>query len=100
MLKTVEMIVDFRRTPPTLSLLINMNSTVTTVESFRFLGTTISQELKWDNHIESEGSYGGERSGRSDPGPKRRPPPFRRLRSLRSPPETASFLSARRNVML
>ncbi len=30
-----------------------MNSTVTTVESFRFLGTTISQDLKWDNHIES-----------------------------------------------
>ncbi len=30
-----------------------MISTVTTVESFRFLGTTISQDLKWDNHIES-----------------------------------------------
>ncbi len=30
-----------------------MNSTVTAVESFRFLGTTISQDLKWDNHIES-----------------------------------------------
>ncbi len=30
-----------------------MNSTVTTVESFRFLGATISQDLKWDNHIES-----------------------------------------------
>ncbi len=29
-----------------------MNSTVTTVESFKFLGTTISQHLKWDNHIE------------------------------------------------
>ncbi len=29
-----------------------MNSTVTAVESFRFLGTTISQDLKWDNHIE------------------------------------------------
>ncbi len=42
-LKT-EMIVD----PLTI-----MNSTVTTVESFRFLGTTISQDLKWDNHIES-----------------------------------------------
>ncbi len=27
--------------------------TVTAVESFRFLGTTISQDLKWDNHIES-----------------------------------------------
>ncbi len=30
-----------------------MNSTVTAVESFRFLGTTISQDLKWDNHIDS-----------------------------------------------
>ncbi len=30
-----------------------MNSTVTAVESFRFLGSTISQDLKWDNHIES-----------------------------------------------
>ncbi len=33
--------------------LIIMNSTVTAVESFRFLGTTISQDLKWDNHIDS-----------------------------------------------
>ncbi len=30
-----------------------MNSTVTAVQSFRFLGTTISQDLKWDNHIDS-----------------------------------------------
>ncbi len=30
-----------------------MNSTVTGVESFRFLGTTISQDLKWDNHLDS-----------------------------------------------
>ncbi len=30
-----------------------MNSTVTAVESCRILGTTISQYLKWDNHIES-----------------------------------------------
>ncbi len=29
-----------------------MNSIVTAVESFRFLGTIISQHLKWDNHIE------------------------------------------------
>ncbi len=26
---------------------------MTAVESFRFLGTTISQDLKWDNHIDS-----------------------------------------------
>ncbi len=30
-----------------------MNSTVTAVESFRFLGTTISQDPKWDTHIDS-----------------------------------------------
>ncbi len=51
--KTVEMIVDFRRNPPALPPLTIMNSTVTAVESFRFLGTTISQDLKWDNHIDS-----------------------------------------------
>ncbi len=43
-LKTVEMIMDFRRTP---------QLSVTAVESFRFLGTTISQDLKWDTHIDS-----------------------------------------------
>ncbi len=52
-LKTVEMIVDFRRNPPALPPLTITNSTVTAVESFRFLGTTISQELKCDNHIVS-----------------------------------------------
>ncbi len=52
-LKTVEMIMDFRRTPPALSPVTIMNSSVTAVESFRFLGTTISQDLKWNNHIES-----------------------------------------------
>ncbi len=51
-LKTVEQIVDFRR-PPALPPLTIMNSTVSAAESFRFLGTTISQDLKWDNHIES-----------------------------------------------
>ncbi len=53
MLKTVEMIVDFRRNPPALPPLTIMNSTVTAVESFRFLGTTFSQDLKWDFHIDS-----------------------------------------------
>ncbi|KAK3558694.1 hypothetical protein QTP86_024504, partial [Hemibagrus guttatus] len=52
-LKTVEMIVDFRRNTPALPPLTIMNSTVPTVESFRFLGTTISQDLKWDTHIDS-----------------------------------------------
>ncbi len=49
----MEIIVDFRRNPPALPPLTIMNSTVTAVESFRFLGTTISQDLKWDNHIDS-----------------------------------------------
>ncbi len=44
---------DFRRNPPCTPPLTIRNSTVTAVESFRFLGTTISQDLKWDNHIES-----------------------------------------------
>ncbi|KAK3553780.1 hypothetical protein QTP70_010326 [Hemibagrus guttatus] len=52
-LKTVEMIVDFRRNTPALPPLTITNSTVPTVESFRFLGTTISQDLKWDTHIDS-----------------------------------------------
>ncbi|KAK3516040.1 hypothetical protein QTP70_002661, partial [Hemibagrus guttatus] len=52
-LKTVEMIVDFRRYTPALPPLTIMNSTVPTVESFRFLGTTISQDLKWDTHIDA-----------------------------------------------
>ncbi len=52
-LKTVEMIMVFRRNPPALPSLNIMNSTVTAVDSFRFLGTTISQDLKWDNYIES-----------------------------------------------
>uniref|UniRef100_A0A8C1IM46 Reverse transcriptase domain-containing protein n=1 Tax=Cyprinus carpio TaxID=7962 RepID=A0A8C1IM46_CYPCA len=52
-LKTVEMIVDFRRNPPALPPLTIMNSTVAAVESFRFVGTTISQDLKWDDHIDS-----------------------------------------------
>ncbi len=30
-----------------------MNSTVTALKSFRFLGTTFSQDLKWDIHIDS-----------------------------------------------
>ncbi len=45
--------VDFRRNPPALPPLTIINSSVTAVESFRFLGATISQDLKWDNNIES-----------------------------------------------
>ncbi len=51
--KTVEMIMDFRRNPPALTLLTIMNSIVTAVESFRFVATSISQDMKWENHFES-----------------------------------------------
>ncbi|KAL1282354.1 hypothetical protein QQF64_001157, partial [Cirrhinus molitorella] len=39
-------------------------------------------------------------SRRHKPGPGRGPPPLSRLRSLRSPPRTASLSSARQNAML
>ncbi len=39
--------------PPCSPPLTIMNSTVTAVESFRLLGTAISQDPKLDNHIES-----------------------------------------------
>ncbi len=47
------MIVDFRRNPPALSPLTITNSTVTAVETFKFLGSIISQDLNWDTHIDS-----------------------------------------------
>ncbi len=53
MLKTVEMIVDFRRNPPALPPLTIIDSTVAAVETFKFLGSIISQDLKWDTHIDS-----------------------------------------------
>ncbi|KAL0147353.1 hypothetical protein M9458_057339 [Cirrhinus mrigala] len=52
-LRTVEMIVDFRRNPLALSPLSILDSTVVTVETFKFLGSVISQDLKWDTHINS-----------------------------------------------
>uniref|UniRef100_A0AAV2JS25 Alkylated DNA repair protein AlkB homologue 8 N-terminal domain-containing protein n=1 Tax=Knipowitschia caucasica TaxID=637954 RepID=A0AAV2JS25_KNICA len=47
------MIVDFRKStvpPPPPSV---MDSPITSVESFRFLGTTITQDLKWEPTISS-----------------------------------------------
>ncbi len=44
---------DFRRNPLALPPLTIMNSTVTAVDSFRLLGTTISLDMKWDNHTDS-----------------------------------------------
>ncbi|KAI3361732.1 hypothetical protein L3Q82_002085 [Scortum barcoo] len=52
-LKTVEMTVNFRRSPPTLLPLSILNNTVSAVETFRFLGSTISQDLKWESNIDT-----------------------------------------------
>ncbi|KAK3548134.1 hypothetical protein QTP70_004875 [Hemibagrus guttatus] len=52
-LKTVEMIVDFRKDPAPLPPVILCNSPVTSAESFCFLGTTITKELKWEQNIRS-----------------------------------------------
>ena len=48
-LKTVEMVVDFRRNAAPPSPITLCDSPVITVESFRFLGTVISQDLKWQH---------------------------------------------------
>src|SRR4029434_10485055 len=45
------MTVDFRRSPPALPPLSLLNSIVLAAESFRFLGSTISQNLKWETNI-------------------------------------------------
>ncbi|KAK3533182.1 hypothetical protein QTP70_013011 [Hemibagrus guttatus] len=52
-LKAVEMIVDIRKDPAPLPPVILCDSPVTSVESFHFLGTTITQELKWEQNIRS-----------------------------------------------
>ena len=55
--KTKEMVIDFRRKKtPTTPLLIK-GQTVEMVDSFQFLGTTISKNLKWeDNNINRQES--------------------------------------------
>ena len=51
--KTVELVVDFRRRPPQLPPLTILGGTVTTTDSFKFLGTTISRDLRWSPHIDN-----------------------------------------------
>uniref|UniRef100_A0A674MJD0 Reverse transcriptase domain-containing protein n=2 Tax=Takifugu rubripes TaxID=31033 RepID=A0A674MJD0_TAKRU len=51
--KTVEMIVDFRKVTAPLPPLALMDSPVTITDSFRFLGTTITRDLKWEPTISS-----------------------------------------------
>ncbi|KAK3548154.1 hypothetical protein QTP70_004853 [Hemibagrus guttatus] len=57
-LKTVEMIVDFRKDPAPLPPVIVCDSPVTSVESFCFLGTTITKELKWEQNIREAATNG------------------------------------------
>ncbi|XP_056281146.1 tubulin--tyrosine ligase-like protein 12 [Pseudoliparis swirei] len=52
-LKTVEMVVDFRRNAAPPAPLILCDSPVDAVESYRFLGSIISQDLKWELNIGS-----------------------------------------------
>ena len=52
-LKTVEMRVDFRRQPTPLLPLTIYNCPVSATKSFKFLGTTITQDLKWESNIDS-----------------------------------------------
>ena len=51
--KTVEMVVDFRRNSPILPPLTILDKTVSTVKTFKFLGSIISQDLKWSSNIKS-----------------------------------------------
>ena len=53
--KTVEMIVDFRKVtaPPSPLALTDSSTPISIVDSFRFLGTTITQDLKWEPTISS-----------------------------------------------
>uniref|UniRef100_A0A8P4G4M0 Reverse transcriptase domain-containing protein n=1 Tax=Dicentrarchus labrax TaxID=13489 RepID=A0A8P4G4M0_DICLA len=52
-LKTVEMVVDFRKNPAPPAPIILCDSPVDSVESFRFLGTIITQDLKLELNISS-----------------------------------------------
>ncbi|KAK3506753.1 hypothetical protein QTP70_023750, partial [Hemibagrus guttatus] len=52
-LKTVEMTVDFRKDPAPRPPVILCDSPVSSAESFCFLGTTITKELKWVQNISS-----------------------------------------------
>jgi len=47
------MVVDFQKNPAPPATITLCDSPVDTVESFRFLGTTITQDLKWELNISS-----------------------------------------------
>ena len=50
--KTKEIIIDFRRNKTPVTPLSINGELVEQVENFKFLGTTISHDLKWDKHVE------------------------------------------------
>uniref|UniRef100_A0A8C9RRW2 Reverse transcriptase domain-containing protein n=1 Tax=Scleropages formosus TaxID=113540 RepID=A0A8C9RRW2_SCLFO len=49
--KTVEMTVDFKKVPSPLPPLTIQGCTVSSTDSFKFLGTTICKDLKWEKNI-------------------------------------------------
>ena len=53
-LKTVEMDVDFRKNPDPPASIILCDSPVDSVDFFCFLGTIITQDLKWELNINQE----------------------------------------------
>ena len=56
-LKTREMVIDFRRKKTPTTPLVIKGQTVEMVDSFRFLGTIINKNLKWeDNNINCQES--------------------------------------------
>ena len=60
-LKTVEIIVDYRKNPAPSTPIILCGSPVDSVESCRFLGTIITQDLKWELNIRSLTKKGQQR---------------------------------------
>ncbi|XP_063797931.1 uncharacterized protein LOC134965400 [Pseudophryne corroboree] len=53
LLKTVETIVDFKKKSSSAPLLTIADSVVSLVDSFKFLGTTISRDLKWGSNADA-----------------------------------------------
>jgi len=51
--KTKEMVVDFRRKKGPVDPLVVNGETIETVDCFKFLGTTISNDLSWDNNVDA-----------------------------------------------
>ena len=49
--KTKEIVIDFRKKKTPVDPLIINGEVVEQVQSFKFLGTTISHDLKWDSHV-------------------------------------------------